>query len=63
LFEDPTSVEASVRAKEGAVLFDEVWFEVFRPADAPKGSVDLTSRMGSSTCAAKSRAASRWRAC
>jgi hypothetical protein len=27
LFEDPTSVEASVRAKEGAVLFDEVLFE------------------------------------
>jgi hypothetical protein len=27
LFVDPTSVEAGVRAKEGAVLFDEVFFE------------------------------------
>lgn len=27
LFADPTSVKASVRAKEGAVLFDEVYFE------------------------------------
>lgn len=27
LFTDPTSVKASVRAKEGAVLFDEVYFE------------------------------------
>jgi hypothetical protein len=27
LFADPTSVEAGIRAKEGAVLFDEVFFE------------------------------------